>query len=106
MNNWIFILILVIIFIAFLYVNNLRIKMLISLKEGKQDNTGRNVNYVLLFFSGVIWFFFYEVFDTIKGRLSLSSDVIMLKAIALIVMLATLFVIKLVYHKNIYNEKF
>lgn len=105
-NDSVLFIFLAVLFLAFLYLNDLRMQALEKSKDNGNRKFWQRLNIALIVFIAFIWINFYEVFDALKGTITSERGLLIFKVGALGVMLAALLAIKFVFKRNIYNKDF
>lgn len=86
------------------FINDLRIKLMIDAKENNRDYL-KSSSYALAVFIGGLWFLFYEVYDVLKSNF-FADKVLVFKILAIIIVFTLILSFKFLFKKKLLNASF
>lgn len=93
------------ILLAFIvFINDLRIKLMIDGKENNKDYL-KSSSYALAVFIGGLWFLFYEIYDKLKSNY-FADRVLVFKILTLIIVWVLILSFKFFFNKKLINTSF
>ena len=86
------------------FINDLRIKLMIDAKENNRDNL-KSSSYALAVFIGGLWFLFYEIYDVLKSYY-FADKLLVFKILAIIIVWTLILSFKFLFKKKLLNASF